>query len=104
MVVFPFHLLINQLILLLFDLCFDMHWQKRKLPPRKNMTHIFVFVFDLRRIGKSETSSQEKYDSPTHLGLDQPPGDQGWRVLDLAEIFLVIVIVFLIVILLSVFK
>ena len=51
------------------------------------MTHIFVFVFDLRRIGKSETSSQEKYDSPTHLGLDQPPGDQGGRVLDLAEIF-----------------
>ena len=51
------------------------------------MTHIFVFVFDLRRIGKSETSSQEKYDSPTHLGLNQPPGDQGGRVLDLAEIF-----------------
>ena len=64
-----------------------MHWQKRKLPLRRNMTHIFVFVFDLRRIGKSETSSQEKYDSPTHLGLDQPPGDQGGRVLDLAEIF-----------------
>ena len=31
----------------------------------------------LEALGEGEASTEEEEDSPAHLGLDQPPGDQG---------------------------
>ena len=38
----------------------------------------------LKTFGKGEAPAKEEEDSPAHLGLDQPPGDQGRGLLERA--------------------
>ena len=60
------------------------------LPLTWNLDHI-----DLRSIGKGKATSKEEDHAPTHLCLNQPPSDQGGRVLDLAEnlVFIIVIVI-----------